>query len=192
MTRHVTMAMLAVSVVLLAAAGCVERKLIITSDPPGARVYVDDEEVGQTPVSTRFDFYGGRTFVLKKDGYRDTMEVRKVRKPFYAQPVLDIITDLGPIPIKDHQSFHFKMEPMQPVDADALIERAREMRSRVTGEPYVPKAPAPAEPAEPATPDTGETKPPAESPEKPAEPPPGTPAETPAEMTPGADTPAGP
>jgi len=54
-------------VLVLAALGCVERKMTVTSNPPGARVYLDDQEMGQTPVTFRFDFYGHRTFTLKKD-----------------------------------------------------------------------------------------------------------------------------
>ena len=181
MKRAMTMLLLAVFA--LCATGCVERKLIITSEPSGARVYVDDREVGQTPVTTRFNFYGGRTFVLRKEGYRDTVEVRKVKKPFYAQPVLDAITDLGPIPLKDHQTFHFKMTPMQPVETQVLMERARRMRSQVTGEPYVPKKPPEAEKTSPKP----EEKP--KPAEEPAEEPDETPVEEPVEEKP--EQPAG-
>ena len=179
MKRAMTMLLLAVFA--LCATGCVERKLIITSEPSGARVYVDDREVGQTPVTTRFNFYGGRTFVLRKEGYRDTVEVRKVKKPFYAQPVLDAITDLGPIPLKDHQTFHFKMTPMQPVETQVLMERARRMRSQVTGEPYVPKKPPEPEKTSP--------KPEEEPAERPAE---KEPTKTPDEREPTDAKPAAP
>ena len=138
-----TIPMLLLAAAFLATTGCVERKLTITSDPPGARVYLDDRELGQTPVTTRFDFYGHRTVTLKKDGYRDTLEVRELKKPFYQKPVIDVFADLGPIPFKDRQTMHFKMEPTPQIDTDALINRGREMRSRVTGAPV----PAKVEPA---------------------------------------------
>jgi hypothetical protein len=38
--------------------GCVERTISITSEPEGALVYLNDEEVGRTPVSVPFTFYG--------------------------------------------------------------------------------------------------------------------------------------
>src|SRR5688572_31069760 len=55
--------------VALAAGGCVQRRLTIRSNPPGARVYVGDEEIGTTPVSTDFVYYGTRRIRLAKDGY---------------------------------------------------------------------------------------------------------------------------
>ena len=46
--------------VCLAALGCVQRRMTIRSNPPGALVYVDDYQVGTTPVSTDFGYYGTR------------------------------------------------------------------------------------------------------------------------------------
>jgi hypothetical protein len=39
-------------------AGCVERTITINSEPQGALVYLNDEEVGRTPVSVPFLYYG--------------------------------------------------------------------------------------------------------------------------------------
>ena len=39
----------------LVAAGCVERTITVRSDPPGALVYLDDVERGETPCTFRFD-----------------------------------------------------------------------------------------------------------------------------------------
>ena len=46
--------------------GCVERRLTIRSNPPGALVYVDDYTIGVTPVSTSFIYYGTRKFVWSR------------------------------------------------------------------------------------------------------------------------------
>jgi hypothetical protein len=62
----------------VAACGCVQRRMTIRSDPPGALVYVDDYEIGNTPVSTDFVYYGTRKIRLVKDGY----ETLTVRQPF--------------------------------------------------------------------------------------------------------------
>jgi hypothetical protein len=159
---------------LLCAAGCVERKMTVTSTPPGARVYLDDVEKGETPVTFRFDFYGDRTFTLVKDGYQVKKEVRKVKEPIYDWPFLDAAADLGPIPLKDHQSFQFTLEPIKEVPTDELIDRAQQMKSRVTGEPVPKKAPVPA--GKPEVP-KGAGNPP----EKPAGTPPPGPASPPAE-----------
>lgn len=41
-------------------AGCVERKMMIRSEPAGAPAWVDEEPVGQTPVEVPFHHYGRR------------------------------------------------------------------------------------------------------------------------------------
>lgn len=154
------------AVVLTAVLGCVERKVTVTSTPPGAKVYLDDEEKGETPVTFRFNFYGDRTFMLKKDGYRVKKEVRKVAQPFWAYPPLDILTDLGPLPMKDRKKYHFDLEPITEVRTEDLLDRARRVRSRVTGEPgkekpsEVPPSESTTEPAE--TPPAEDTSEPAE------------------------------
>ena len=144
MMRHATAILLAV--LLFVVFGCVERRLIVTSDPPGARVYLDDEEKGQTPVTFRFNFYGYRTLTLKKDGYRVKEEVRKVKKPIYELPLLDMVADLTPIPLKDHKKFHFKLEPVTEVPTEDLLDRAKKMKARVVGGPVPEKEATPEEP----------------------------------------------
>ena len=52
----------------LADSGCVERRMIIRTNPPGALAYVDDNEVGLTPVAISPIYYGSRKIRLVKDG----------------------------------------------------------------------------------------------------------------------------
>jgi hypothetical protein len=171
-------------ILLLAALGCVERKMTVTSNPPGARFYLDDQEMGQTPVTFRFDFYGHRTFMLKKDGYRVTEEVRDVKAPVYEWLGFDVFADLGPIPFKDQHTFHFDLQPITEVKTDQLIERAKGMKSRLEGGAVPATAPA----SEKPQPSEGgkkssETTPPSETKPEPVKTPPD-------ESKPGAPAPA--
>ena len=68
-------AVLCVGLILSFSVGCVQRRMTIRSNPPGALVYVDDYQVGTTPVSTDFVYYGTRKIRLIKDGY-DTLTVQ--------------------------------------------------------------------------------------------------------------------
>lgn len=43
---------------LFVLAGCIERTITVTSKPAGALVYLNDEEIGRTPVTVPFTFYG--------------------------------------------------------------------------------------------------------------------------------------
>ena len=50
--------------------GCVERFITVTSKPAGAIVWLNDEEVGVTPVTVPFTWYGEYGVVLRKEGYQ--------------------------------------------------------------------------------------------------------------------------
>ena len=39
-------------------AGCVQRRMTVRSNPPGALVYVDDYQIGTTPVSVEWEDCG--------------------------------------------------------------------------------------------------------------------------------------
>jgi hypothetical protein len=54
--------------------GLTNRRLTITSDPPGANIFVDDVFQGKTPVTLKYkagmrDFFKGFVIVVQKDGY---------------------------------------------------------------------------------------------------------------------------
>src|SRR5437016_1011964 len=53
----------------LAPAGCVTRRFVITSNPPGAVVFRDGQPIGLTPVEQPFIYYGRYRFRLVKDGF---------------------------------------------------------------------------------------------------------------------------
>src|SRR5687767_2042073 len=50
--------------------GCVRRRLTVRTNPPGAQVFVDDQEIGVTPCSASFIYYGTRKITVMKDGYK--------------------------------------------------------------------------------------------------------------------------
>jgi len=114
--------------------GCAERKMTVTSDPPGALVFVDGVEKGITPVTFPFNFYGGRRFVLKRDGYQTLEEIRTIQPPLHMRFPLDTITDLTPIPGRDHKHLHFELKKLEDVDKEALLKRAEAFRERTWSE----------------------------------------------------------
>ena len=74
--------LLAVALLLtLSSTGCVRRRLTVRTQPPGAQVFVDDQEIGTTPCSSSFVYYGTRKITLIKDGYRTETLYQKIH-PF--------------------------------------------------------------------------------------------------------------
>lgn len=99
------------AVVLLA--GCVERRLLVRTDPPGADVTINGERVGRAPVQWRFDHYGDVLVEVEKAGYEPARQVVKLRSPWYQKPGIDFFSDvLLPVRVQDEHQVELRMEPM--------------------------------------------------------------------------------
>lgn len=106
--------------------------MTIRSNPPGALVYVDDYEIGVTPVSHTFTYYGQRKIRLVKDGYETLTVMQNIRPPWYQYPVVDFFAEnLWPGEIRDERELSFNMAPQVMVPPDQLLGRAEELRRGV-------------------------------------------------------------
>ena len=113
----------------LAAPGCVQRRLTIRSNPPGALVYVDNYEIGTTPVSTDFIYYGTREIRLVKDGFVTETQMAPIWAPWYQWFPLDFFAEnLIPYEIRDERVLDFQLTPMVVVPTDELLDRAESLR----------------------------------------------------------------
>jgi hypothetical protein len=113
----------------LCQSGCVRRRMTIRSNPLGASVFVDDQEIGTTPVSTDFTYYGTRKVQLIKDGYETLTVKQTFFAPWYEWPPLDFFSEtLWPGEIRDEQFLTFQLQPQQILPPDTLQARAEELR----------------------------------------------------------------
>ncbi|MBL1218470.1 MAG: PEGA domain-containing protein [Planctomycetes bacterium] len=111
-------------------AGCVERTISITSEPPGALVYLNDEEVGRTPCEVHFLYYGEYDVRLVLEGFEPLMGSAKANAPLYELPGLDLAAELFPAKIRNRVMWHFDLEPVS-ADREQMIGRARDLRDRL-------------------------------------------------------------
>ena len=122
------------TLILLAAGlsvGCVERYITVKSRPAGAVVWLNGEEVGTTPVTTGFTWYGVYEVVLRKEGYQAVRTVHQTARPIYQWPVLDLFFEgLWPGTLVDRHEWQFQLQEFGPVDPNGLIERATELREK--------------------------------------------------------------
>jgi len=116
-------------VLILPAAGCVQRRMTIRSNPPGALVYVDDYQLGTTPVSHDFVYYGTRKIRLIKDGY-ETLTVRQpFPLPWYQYFPLDFVTEnVIPWEIRDERVVDLAMVPAASTPPESVVARAEQVR----------------------------------------------------------------
>jgi hypothetical protein len=62
--------------------GCVERKLTINTEPQGALVILNDEEIGTSPVTVSFEWYGDYWVRISKEGYESLNTHRPLKGPW--------------------------------------------------------------------------------------------------------------
>lgn len=126
--------------------GCLERTIRVTSEPPGAMVWLNDVEIGRTPAEARFKFYGTYDVRLEMAGFEPVHEGREAAAPFYEYPGPDLIAAAIPARFHNRIEWHYVLEPAQGLDSPeaeaAILERARVLRERMGPSPE-------AEPSEP-------------------------------------------
>lgn len=122
------------ALVLIPGLGCVRRTLTITTDPPQARVFLNDQEIGRSEVSTDFLWYGDYDVVIRKEGYQTLQTNWTVNPPWYQWIPFDFFAEvLWPGWIHDQHARHFVLEPTVPPTEAEVIERAEELRDQALG-----------------------------------------------------------
>ncbi|MCF6158156.1 MAG: PEGA domain-containing protein [wastewater metagenome] len=122
--------------------GCVLRSLTIDSEPSGAMVYLDNELIGETPVTTTFTYYGTRKIVLEKTDsegrllYERKVFYEKIQPPVYQIFPLDFFSELLiPVKLKDEHYLYYELEPLKHIPAEELREKvlnnASELREQL-------------------------------------------------------------
>jgi hypothetical protein len=104
--------------VLLLVAGCVERRLHVRTDPPGAEVSVNGEPIGRSPATWRFTHYGDALVEVEKPGFEPAQRVVALEAPWYQKPGVDFFSDvLVPARIRDEHEVEIRLEPARPLTA---------------------------------------------------------------------------
>ncbi|MCK4601867.1 MAG: PEGA domain-containing protein [Phycisphaerae bacterium] len=113
-----------------ALAGCVDRKMTITSQPEGALVFVSDKEVGRTPLTMPFTWYGDYDIILRLEDYETLKTHANINAPIYEIPPFDLLSHLAPWTYHDHRYLHYKLDKRIPSSDKVLIRRADELREK--------------------------------------------------------------
>jgi hypothetical protein len=124
---------------MLLPAGCVRRRLNVRSNPVGALVYVDNQQIGTTPCSVDFTYYGTREIRLVKPGYETLTVNQPIPAPWYQIPPLDFISEnLVPTKIRDNRTVAYDLAPLLVVPPQELVDRANQLRQDTQQYPVAP------------------------------------------------------
>ncbi len=69
--------------------GCVRRTMTVRTEPEGARVLLNDEFVGTSPLTVDFTWYGDYDVTCRKDGYETLHTHHRIKPPWYQVPPFD-------------------------------------------------------------------------------------------------------
>ena len=117
---------------LFTCGGCVERTMKINTQPAGARVFVNDEEIGLSPARVAFTWYGDYDIVIRNEGFETLKTHYRVSPPWHQYPPFDFVGEvMVPGTISDeHVLPTYELQPLVPPDNKELVNRAIETQEK--------------------------------------------------------------
>ena len=118
---------------MLSTGGCVEQLLSIDSDPSDAVVTLNDQEIGRTPVTTNFKWYGYYDANVRKDGYQTLKVQAPVIAPWWQWVPFDLFAEILPVRLTDQHFLHFTLQPMTARlnDPGRLVRQGERLRTEL-------------------------------------------------------------
>ena len=115
---------------LIVGSGCVERRMVIVTEPFGAIVYDEkNEPIGAAPVDKPFTYYGKYRFRIAKDGYETLVVEQRVRSPWYELPGLDFFAEnVIPWTIRDVRYFRYELKPAEIRTPEQMLQSGQLLR----------------------------------------------------------------
>lgn len=111
--------------------GCVERELTINTEPQGAMVTLNDEQIGVSPVTVTFNWYGDYWVRASKEGFETLDTHRELKAPLHDRFPFDFFAGvLYPGEIVDEYEWTFELTPRQALTREQLLEKADALRTQ--------------------------------------------------------------
>jgi len=99
--------------VVFLSTGCIRSMVRVTSTPGDARVTINYNERGRTPIEVPILWYWYYKIRVEKEGYEPVEVDERFYAPPWAWPPFDIFFDALPIPIKNTYKRHYVLKPKQ-------------------------------------------------------------------------------
>lgn len=114
---------------MVALGGCIQRTLVVDSEPQGALVYLNDVEVGRTPTRVPFTFYGVYDVRLAKEGYQTLQTSAEASPPWYDTLGPDLFAEMAPWTEEVVIEWKFELQEARPVTEAEVLDHARQLRA---------------------------------------------------------------
>jgi len=127
---HKIFVVLLCAVIVYIAGGCVERELTVKTIPDGAIVELNDEQVGISPVTVPFNWYGTYRVRMEKEGYQTLVVNQKLDRPANDYFPLDLLRDIFAPDALDSYEWTFELSPYELPDREQLIKNAQDTKTQ--------------------------------------------------------------
>ena len=123
---------------MLGLIGCVERTVQVDTKPQGALVWMNDQEIGRTPLKRDFIWYGTYDVQVRAEGYETIDTGAEVTAPWWQWPPIDLFAELWPARLRDERTISYTLKPKssEPVEASEMLSRATELRDQLESSKY--------------------------------------------------------
>jgi hypothetical protein len=112
--------------------------MTIDSNPEGALVYLNDQELGRTPLTRDFQQYGNYELEVRKDGFQTLKSNQATEEPWWQWIPIDLVTEVLPFHFQDRRHYSYALTPSttQPVDPQAMLNEASHYRGMLLTSPH--------------------------------------------------------
>jgi hypothetical protein len=113
--------------------GCVERTLTVQTSPPHALVTMNDQEIGRTPVSRPFLWYGYYDVQVRKAGYQTIKTTTPVIAPWWQWIPFDFVAEILPFKFEDPHTVSYTLAPrsQEQVNPNGIVDRGEALQERL-------------------------------------------------------------
>ena len=112
--------------------------MTINSNPEGALVYLNDQELGRTPLSRDFQQYGNYELEVRKEGFETLKTNQETQEPWWQLIPIDLVTEVLPYHYRDSRHYLYTLTPAttQPANPTAMLDEATHYRSMLLSSPH--------------------------------------------------------
>lgn len=91
--------------------GCIKRNLHIKSNPPDAKVYFNEEYIGDTPLDHDFIYYAVHRIKLEREDYEPFEAFVNIEPPVYCWFPIDFFFELLPYTFWHKEEVSYTLTP---------------------------------------------------------------------------------
>mgnify|MGYP006279752949 FL=1 len=91
--------------------GCIRSRVVVTSEPSGADLTMNNTYRGRTPLTIPFAWYWYYDFEVEKEGYRRLESRERFKAPVWFWMPFDLVCEAMPFNIYDTKRLHYSLTP---------------------------------------------------------------------------------